>query len=569
MPPVFPVNIIAGFFITQMPQAGNMANVFPFMKEFFPQAGRRTRGIRTAFHSGRHLWKFYRSVFLAVWIFLFCSPARAVEYEIRGQWIMSFGYGMNGKFVQGKNIYGFLPGQDNFNPREKVSLQLEAAVSDMLSGSVYFDIGDIIWGQGDSGGALGADAPIVKVGNAFIDWTIPAIATKVRMGIQSLKTPALASGNSIFNGSAAGIVASLALSDCFSITGAWARAYNDNYSGPKGLDGFRDNADVFGLLFPVQLEGIRVIPWGGVALIEPNTSRLENARYPFGNFSLMGGDAGNFREGMFPVGGARHRNFADANGERTVTSRACGLWGGLTGEFDVLPHLRLSFDVEYGFSKWNSDGRLERRGWLATFNIDSANNWGTPGVYAWYGSGDDANPANGSERLPAFDPGNSINYSPLAYDGSSYIERNALIGNNLAGTFGIGIKAANLHIFEKMSQTLRANYIRGTNSSAMARKMSLAGLWANGMELAGATVGGGAALGMPNLYLAEGDCALELSAITHYRQNDHFSVFLNAGWIGLSLDGSEDGWGARHARGESIPSTANAWNANMTLVFYF
>lgn len=162
------------------------------------------------------------------------------------------------------------------------------------------------------------------------------------------------------------------------------------------------------------------------------------------------------------------------------------------------------------------------------------------------------------------------NYSPpLAYDGASYIERVALIGNNLAGTLGIGVKAANLHILDKVFRTFRANYIRGTNSAGMARKMSLAGLWANGMKLANTTVGAGANLGMPNLYLTEGDYAIEISAASQFRLNDHFSVFFTAGWIGLSLDTGKDAWGARHVHGQSIPSTANAWNLILTLAHYF
>ena len=215
----------------------------------------------------------------------------------------------------------------------------------------------------------------------------------------------------------------------------------------------------------------------------------------------------------------------------------------------------------------NQPRRLRRRS--SSLCLDSEYDWGTPGIYAWYGSGDDANPANGSERLPALDPGNSINYSPLAYDGSRYIERNALIGNNLAGTFGLGLRAAHLHFCEVLSQTLYLNYIRGTNSRGMARKMSLAGLWANGRPLPGARPGGGADLGMPNLYMTTGDRAVELATTVRLRFNEHFSLFCSAGWIGLELDTGAGAWGARHARGEAIPSTANAWNVNLSFIASF
>lgn len=473
-------------------------------RKICPHGKSKCRPLRTyASMAIRHIRAIASIVFwiFPIFFFLRCVPCLGVDYVARGQWIMSFGYGEDGKFIKSDRISGFLPGQDNFNSRQKVAFQLEAAASDQLCGQVNFDIGDIIWGQNESGGALGADSAIVKLANAYISWSPLKLPLKVRMGIQSIKTPALASGNSIFNGSVGVVVANWEFSDWFSTTLAWARPYNDNYAPNTASQGFLDNVDAFELLFPLQFEKARLIPWAACAFIESNASRIPGDAYPFGNFSAMGGDAGNFREGMFPVGGARHRDFSDANGQRAVSSRASSFWAGLTGEFDPLPHLRLSFDFMFGQNSWPGDTRLNRSGWLATVNIDSANNWGIPGIYGWYASGDDANPANGSERLPALDPGNSINYSPLAYDGASYIERDALIGNNLAGTFGIGLKAANLHILGKVSQIIRANYIRGTNSSGMARKMSLAGLWANGMELANSTVGSGANLGMPNLYL--------------------------------------------------------------------
>ena len=514
----------------------------------------------------RHLALSLASLLLLV---LWPAAAAAVEFKPRGQWVMSFGYGMNGKFVKDAGFTGFIPGQDNFNARQKVALQLDAEASRSLSGSLYLDIGDIIWGQRESGGALGADGHMVKVGNAFIDWAPPSAQLRVRMGIQSIKTPAYASGNSIFNGSVAAVVANWAFSECLSITGAWARPYNDNGRLGAGAPVFGDNVDAFGLLLPVQLEKAGLVPWGVVAVIEPHAARAGDAAYPFGNFANMGGDAGNFREGMFPAGGSRHRDFADANGQRAVTSRATAFWAGLTGKADLLAQLRVSFDAAYGETDWRDDSRLDRRGWYATLCIESAYDWGIPGAYAWYASGDDADPANGSERLPALDPGNTIRYSPLAFDGSRYIERNALIGNDLAGTWGIGVRAAHMHFWENVSQTFYFNYIRGTNSRAMARKMSLAGLWANAMTLPGASVGAGADLGLPNLYLTERDFALEIAATGRWRFNEELSLFYSMGWIRFSPDTGTGAWGARHTRGEAIPSTANAWNVNLSFIASF
>ena len=59
-------------------------------------------------------------------------------------------------------------------------LQLDAMASESLSGTVYFEIGDTMWGQASSGGALGADKTIVELRNAYIDWTVPNTDLKLR-----------------------------------------------------------------------------------------------------------------------------------------------------------------------------------------------------------------------------------------------------------------------------------------------------------------------------------------------------------------------------------------------------
>lgn len=98
--------------------------------------------------------------------------ARAVDFRARGQWIMSFGYGQNGFFegrYKGHAPTGFIPGQDNFEAKQKFSLHFEAAASEHVSGSLHLTTGDNVWGKSHAGGALGADTDHIKLKNAFID----------------------------------------------------------------------------------------------------------------------------------------------------------------------------------------------------------------------------------------------------------------------------------------------------------------------------------------------------------------------------------------------------------------
>ena len=120
------------------------------------------------------------------------TGANAIDFKAKGQWIMSFDYGMNNNFGQGKaaNNSGF-KNEDQFEARQRVRLQLDAVASEALSGTVFFEIGDQVWGQDKTGGALGADNnSVVELKRAYIDWMVPQTDLKVRMGIQGLALPA-------------------------------------------------------------------------------------------------------------------------------------------------------------------------------------------------------------------------------------------------------------------------------------------------------------------------------------------------------------------------------------------
>lgn len=509
-----------------------------------------------------------------------CGDVWAIEFKMNGSWVMSFGYGENGQFqgsYNGNSPVGWGQGQDSFEATQRIRLKLDAIASENLSGTVQFEIGDTTWGQSSTGGALGADGAIVELMAAYVDWAIPDTDARTRMGIQNIMTPAMASGNSVLNDQVAAVVINYKINDELGLTGFWARPYNDNYPGVTrdGLSGYRagylDNVDAFGLMIPYTGDGVSLTPWGMYAMLGPNTFRgnVGDNGYPFGNISNLGAGSPYYMAGMFPAGGARHKDFSNANTASELTSYGSAWWGGLTGSFTNFDPLNVSFDFEYGAVNWEDNGRLNREGWFASLLLEYKAEWGVPALYGWYGSGDDANPSNGSERLPALDPNNANNYSYFAFDGAPWIERCAVIGNNMAGTWGIGARVSNLSFIENLTHIVRVNYIGGTNSPTMAKKMSLAGLWTNGNELDFNNLGSGAALGMPGIYMTKLDSALELGSTSNYQMFENFSICLEAAYVFLWLDTSESVWGARHRRGEHIPSVKDAWNINTSFVYSF
>ena len=526
-------------------------------------------------------------------VFSAATGASAIDFKAKGQWIMSFDYGQNGNFMgknQGHTQTGWNGKEDDFEARQRLRLSFDAVASESLSGTFGIEIGKSVWGKGTAGTALGADrADVIKVRWAYLDWMVPETDLKVRMGIQGVTLPSFTVGGShVLWDEVAGITANYQVNDMVGITAMWARPYNDNYGGweIESQDDYRanymDNLDAFALLVPLTFDGVKVTPWGMYAAIGPNTFRDGNSNDPNNWYAdkTMGVSRGQALSGLFPVGGARHKDFTNANNvaSRKLTSYGNAWWGGLTGEVTILDPLRIAWDFEYGSVTWEDDGRLNRQGWLASLLAEYKLDWATPGIYGWYSSGDDNNPANGSERMPTISSGNSTSgFSNFAFDGDPYIARDGVIGNSMTGTWGVGARLKDMSFIENLTHTFRVNLMGGTNSKSMAKKMSLAGLWANGTDI-GDGVGqfqmGGInsasfGIGHEAMYLTTGDTALEFGLSNYYKMYENFTIALEADYIALWLDTSKSAWGARHKYGEGIPQTKDAWNINASFVYSF
>lgn len=531
-------------------------------------------------------------LFLAACLmFAATSVANAIDFKAKGQWIMSFDYGENGNFMgkydghtQSGSHYGSSQGYDDFEARQRLRLQLDAVASESLSGTVYFEIGEDFWGRGGNapkgGAALGADSTgIIKLKNAYLDWSVPDADFKVRMGIQSFTLPSYTtSGSFVLYDDMAGIITSYTANENVALTALWARPFNDNYQSDRGdRDGYLDNLDVIGLLVPMKFDGFRLTPWGLYAGIGPNTFRGHRTD-EFGvstsdilSSSWTATTKVNGLGGLFPIGGARHKNFSSANNvaSRKLNSYGNAWWGGFTGEITRFEPFRFAWDFTYGSVSWEDDGRLNRQGWMGSLLFEYKLDWAVPGLYGWYSSGDDSNPANGSERLPLISGGNSVNqFSTYAFNGDQYISRDSVISgpnSSMVGTWGVGARLKDISFIEDLKHTVRVNMIGGTNSKSMAKKMSQQGYWANGTALDHQYISYNA----NGLYMTTGDTALDIGIRNVYKMYENFNIVLDAGYIALWLDTGTSAWGARHKEGKSIPQTKDAWNINMAFVYQF
>ncbi len=509
-------------------------------------------------------------------VFGAATGASAIDFKAKGQWVMSFDYGQGGNFVeknrQGRKTSGYNNKEDEFEARQRVRLQLDAVASEALSGTVFFEIGDNVWGQNKTGGALGADQKVVELKRAYIDWIVPNTDLKVRMGIQGIALPAFTTqASQVLDDDVAAIVLSNKFNDNVTLTAFWARPYNDNYTGGTNQWGekipanYMDNVDLFSLLLPMSFDGVKVTPWAMLGFVGPNAFRTPNADSHYGNAY------GRFSNGTTPAVWSNKNYQKDYN-----TEYATGFWAGITGEVTMWDPFRLAWDLNYG-GIYNDQEAFNRGGFYGSLLAEYKLDWGTPGLYFWYSTGDDSNIKNGSERMATLSANGNNQFSNFAGNGNPYIAREGVLGSTLIGTWGVGGRIKDMSFLEGLKHTFRINYFGGTNSPAMAKYIKgqkyVGGYGADWWNYKANQRNVGDFNQNDGLYLTTMDSALEFGLTTDYKIYDNLTFMLDAAYIALWLDQSKSVWGGYHPYGQSSWTGANsitdAWNINASFVYDF
>ncbi|WP_300708426.1 outer membrane homotrimeric porin [uncultured Desulfovibrio sp.] len=491
-------------------------------------------------------------------------PSHAVEFKAKGVWLTSFQYGQNGNFTHGGHT-GYDPSEDEFEARSRVRLLIDAVADENLSGQVYFEIGKSIWGKDNNpqgGMALGADASIIKLKRAYIDWRIPDTDMKLRMGIQGIGLPYMAmDGPTVFQSDVAAITVSHAFNDNVSLSAFWARPYNDNYAG--GANGsqanFMDNMDMAGLVLPLRFDGLKLTPWGMFAAIGPNTFRNNNG---YINQQINGVNGNYIRSGMLPL-----RADLLSHGEK-LNAYGTAWWGGISGEIAAWEEpFRIAWDAMYG-SVTYGDSSLNRAGWMAALLLEYKLDWTTLGLYGWYSSGDDDDTGNGSERLPTI----SNDYGVASFSGTfigpdiNGVERDRVIGNNLVGTWGVGFRLKDMSFWDDLKHTFHISLLGGTNAPGILKKFhEKTGYWMtpNNPEAQGVN-----AIGRESMYLTTRDYAVEFGLLNEYKIYDNLQLNVEASYVAPCLDMSDDVWG-QSLTGGNHRDLRDAWNVSMLFIYAF
>ena len=489
------------------------------------------------------------------------TGANAIDFKAKGQWIMDFNYGMHGNFGESKAAAnsGYSRNgnhEDEFEATQRVRLQLDAVASEALSGTVFFEIGDQVWGDNDNGGALGADGKVVELKRAYIDWMVPQTDLKVRMGIQGIALPSFTTNASqIMDDDVAAISLNYQFNENVGLTAFWARPYNDNAgykssdTGATKWDNYMDNMDMFAVLLPLTFDGVKVTPWVMYAAMGPGMYDLNDK----GKLVSYGNAWGRAGAGM--VSGFHGSDKWDTYGN--------AFWAGVTGEVTLWDPFRIAWDVNYGSAAYE-DQKLNREGWLASLLLEYKLDWGTPGLYGWYSTGDDNNPRNGSERMPVVSANGNNDFSNFAFNGNPYIAREGILGTTMVGTWGIGARLKDVSFLEDLKHTLRVNFMGGTNAPKMAKYVSH-----NSFKDSASVTQYGTSY--DPMYLTTDDYALEIGLTNTYKMYDNFTVMLDASYLALWLDDSRSTWGknpmANFAKGGD--GVYDAWNVNLSFVYSF
>ena len=489
------------------------------------------------------------------------SGAKAIDFKASGEWLVGFGLG-DGSLIKDVDNKKYRH-DDTFNAGQRVRLQLDAVASESLSGTVFFEIGDQMWGNAESGAALGADGKVVKVKNAYIDWMVPNTDLKLRMGLQAVAMPNVAGGSAVMDGDAAAVVASYQFNDNVGLTALWMRPLNDNYTGTNaedepydnGYNNYLDNMDLFALMLPLKFDGVELTPWAMYGMQGKNT------RFNEGGVETADGALDVTLPGYLPG----MNEFALGK-----TGKAYGsmFWAGLPVAITAFDPLNIEFDINYGYVEAMGRydvlkrgvesvlGSSKREGWLVKALVEYKMDWGTPGIFGWYASGDDGNVKNGSERLPSI--AGAGNFTSFMGDGNlAWGTGYNFYDNNLtyAGTWGVGLQIADVSFVEDLKHTFRVAYWGGTNSPSMVKYMGSGVAWDD------------TTAAQDGPYLTTNDGLLEFNLVNSWQIYENLEANLELGYIVNMMD--KDTWDKSYISEQRNWSKQDAWKAQLIFAYTF
>ncbi len=479
------------------------------------------------------------------------AQADGIDIKVKGQWDFAFGT-INNKEFRHSNIRPEGERQrdvDNFEARQRVRTQMNFISSEYLQAVLMFEIGDLDWGQPGTGRQRGAGLDTAGVNietkRAYLDWIVPNTAVSVRMGLQGLALPATRMGNMVFGADVAGIVVNAPLCDNAALTAFWARPF-DRARNTEAIEDLgpdlSDETDMFGLVLPLTFEGFSLTPYAVYANVGNSSG--------FWNYVFVDDTADPDDVPPFPGYLA----------SRMPGSSSNAWWFGANFNLTMFDPLTFGLDLIYGRvshtelgTPGNHLNNISASGWYIGATLDYALDWGTPGIFGWYASGDKERAIEEGRmgRLPVLGTDDGFlatSFGTAGYYGIGSGGNYCSVTGTGTGTWGIGIQVADVSFIQDLSHTLRFAYYRGTNDAELVRK------WEGSFFRYQADA----------LYLTDEDSVFEVNFDHVYKIYENLEVCLELGYLRLSAD--EKTWNAADT---DLKKNDDSWKAEVNFRYSF
>ena len=235
----------------------------------------------------------------------------------------------------------------------------------------------------------------------------------------------------------------------------------------------------------------------------------------------------------------------------------------------------IELDINYGYVEkmgrydvvnWydrskNGRASTKREGWLVKALVEYKMDWGTPGIFGWYASGDDKNIKNGSERMPYLYA--EQKFTSMLGEDVAYTGGHTDMKLSLDGSWGIGLQLKDLSFVEDLKHTLRVAYYGGTNDHKVLRYRYVADAMntPNGLREYATNPWN---MSGRDLYLTDKDSILEFNVNSYYQIYENLKMGLELAYAVNMMD--SDTW--KNATGASY-SRQDMWSADLTFTYSF
>lgn len=376
-------------------------------------------------------------------VFIFSKPASAIDVKVDGVWQFNFGYYSHNTLHSAKDTGQH---EDRLRFRQRTRTQVRFIADETLSALINFEIGDINWGQASSGGALDADGQIVKIKRMFLDWTLPHTGVKTRMGIQGITLPNAVAGSPVLDADVAGITVSTSFTPEIGLTFFYARPFDGGWDVEEDRSEF-DEMDMFGITLPITTKVVKATPWGMFAFIGKDSGWYGSE----GVGAVIGDSANHGGRGRSPI----NPDKLDGTG--------WAWWAGTTFELPIIDPFFVKLDAMMGGLE-SGDSDTDSFGYFIAADIGYKFSFGRLSAIGWYSSGDDDVDDRGTMPVVSDDGGFYLTSNGLA--GGRFRGIDSSFSTTGIGMWGMGLQLADVSFIENLSHTVRAVYMRGTNSGS-------------------------------------------------------------------------------------------------------